>query len=272
MGRAEEVYRDDYRTDADARPLPDWKITDGRPVKGLRILSVGSGHARDLWHLAADNEVFALDSSPSAVAVAIQHGVRAAEHDLTQRLPFDDASFDLVVAKDVAEHLVDPMPLFAELRRVLRDTGELVVNVPNHFYFRLRARLLFGGDLRWKAGIHDHSRDFEVWDYMHLRFFTFESFQRFLGAAGFEPRRWYWDFGLLAHYMDPGMFVPFLEAKYRDLGVRSARDRLICHGLLPLVRAGERVFPKRARAAIVGLAPGLLSSCFYARCAKSPAL
>lgn len=50
--------------------------------------------------------------------------------DLCARLPFEDATFDLVYASFVVEHLDDPGAAFREWRRVLRDGAVLVVT-PN---------------------------------------------------------------------------------------------------------------------------------------------
>ena len=53
-------------------------------------------------------------------------------HDLDCRpLPFADGQFDLVLAKDVLEH-VDYIPLLRELHRILRVGGRLEIQVP-HF-------------------------------------------------------------------------------------------------------------------------------------------
>jgi SAM-dependent methyltransferase len=46
------------------------------------------------------------------------------------RLPFADGAFDLVCALDVLEHLDDDAAALAELRRVLRPGGALVIFVP----------------------------------------------------------------------------------------------------------------------------------------------
>jgi SAM-dependent methyltransferase len=51
--------------------------------------------------------------------------------DLSKRLPFDDAAFDLVYANFVVEHLVDPERTFAEWRRVLKPDGRLVLLTSN---------------------------------------------------------------------------------------------------------------------------------------------
>jgi SAM-dependent methyltransferase len=48
------------------------------------------------------------------------------------RFPFDDASFDLVTCCEVIEHLTEnPVHLLAEVHRVLRPGGRLVVSTPN---------------------------------------------------------------------------------------------------------------------------------------------
>jgi SAM-dependent methyltransferase len=51
--------------------------------------------------------------------------------DLDERLPFDDASFDLVYANFVVEHLARPEQAFAEWRRIQRPGGHLVLLTSN---------------------------------------------------------------------------------------------------------------------------------------------
>jgi SAM-dependent methyltransferase len=51
--------------------------------------------------------------------------------DLCTRLPFEDASFDLVYANFVVEHLSAPENAFQEWRRLLRPDGALVLLASN---------------------------------------------------------------------------------------------------------------------------------------------
>jgi ubiquinone/menaquinone biosynthesis C-methylase UbiE len=46
-------------------------------------------------------------------------------------LPFEDGSFDVVLCTEVLEHVVRPRPLLAELARVCRTGGTLVLTVPD---------------------------------------------------------------------------------------------------------------------------------------------
>jgi SAM-dependent methyltransferase len=53
------------------------------------------------------------------------------------RLPFEDARFDTVLSNQVAEHVPDPRAFFAELVRVLRPGGCLILTVP--FSYRIHS-------------------------------------------------------------------------------------------------------------------------------------
>jgi len=49
-----------------------------------------------------------------------------------EELPFDLGSFDAVWAGEVLEHVQDVLGLLAEVHRVLRPHGQLIVSTPNH--------------------------------------------------------------------------------------------------------------------------------------------
>lgn len=51
-------------------------------------------------------------------------------------LPFRDGSFDLITAFEVIEHLPDWKGLLLEARRVLTDSGQLLVSTPNRVYYQ----------------------------------------------------------------------------------------------------------------------------------------
>lgn len=60
----------------------------------------------------------------------------AALFDLkTQRIPFPDASFDVVFADNVMEHVVEPAAVFAEIRRVLKPGGRFLAKTPNKWHY-----------------------------------------------------------------------------------------------------------------------------------------
>jgi len=51
--------------------------------------------------------------------------------DLTKPLPYEDASFDVVILSEVVEHLPTSITVIHEAGRVLADKGHLVLSTPN---------------------------------------------------------------------------------------------------------------------------------------------
>jgi SAM-dependent methyltransferase len=207
-----------------------------------------------------------MDISESGVAIAQAHGVDAALRSVTEPFPYPDASFDIVVAKDILEHVLDPLAVMEEVKRVLRPGGRLVVLIPNHFSWRFRLRYLLGRNLIWKTFMHDQTDTFEEWNYIHIRFFTWKGVQRFLDASGFQITKRYFDFGTLEQYFSPDRFVRMYREKWARGEKKSKRGLLICYFIYPLWRLLNVVFPKSIRRKVVGLAPGLMTTAFYLRC------
>jgi SAM-dependent methyltransferase len=117
-------------------------------VRGLRVLEIGCGRGAFAKHLAgAGARVVAADFSPSAVSLARELLGDSCETLVAdvQAIPFPDESFDLVVSLETLEHVPDPAGGLAELVRVTRRGGRLVVTTPNYLsllgLYRLTRRL-----------------------------------------------------------------------------------------------------------------------------------
>ena len=72
-----------------------------------------------------------IDMSASAIRRLAARGGIAVTGELGL-LPFPDRAFDLVCAFDVIEHVEDDRQVFAEVSRVLKDDGVLILSVPLH--------------------------------------------------------------------------------------------------------------------------------------------
>jgi len=134
---------------------------------GRRLLDLGCRDGTLTAHYLPGNAVVGVDVDRDALAECGRRlGIETRWHDVTEGLPFDDATFDAVVASELLEHLPFPPFVIGEIARVLRPGGLFVGSVPNAY--RLKSRLLF------LLG-----RDPE--DPTHLRRFSIAGLRRTLG-------------------------------------------------------------------------------------------
>jgi SAM-dependent methyltransferase len=148
-----------------------------------RILDIGCGSGDFLFSLKELGwEVYGTDSSPVGYGMAEARGIHAHCGDLAGA-HFPDAFFDAVTLWHVLEHVPDPLRQLAEVRRILKDDGTLIVEVPN------RDSLTFSlcGE-KWSC--LDIPR--------HLQHFTAATLDAVLRKAGFtrvgRRRMHLWDF------------------------------------------------------------------------------
>lgn len=110
---------------------------------GYDLLDVGCGPGTittDLARRVAPGRTVALDRVAAVVAQAQQHAATAGIDVAFRvgdvyRLPFADASFDVVHAHQVLQHLTDPVAAMREMRRVLRPSGVLAARDSDYACF-----------------------------------------------------------------------------------------------------------------------------------------
>jgi len=94
--------------------------------------------------------------------------------DPDEPLPFEDASFDLVLCAETLEHVRDVQLLLSEVRRVLRPGGHLAITTPAHSRWTALRLAVVG----WESLFDPLSP--------HLRFFSRRSLARLLDELGFD--------------------------------------------------------------------------------------
>jgi SAM-dependent methyltransferase len=135
-----------------------WRDVTRHFDRRARMLDVGCGSA---WLAEHFDDYTGIDGSPEAVAAAGRRGRHVLLATVNQPLPFEDASFDGVVVKDLLEHVEDPVFVVREVLRVLRPGGRAFASSPDA--------------QRW------------VWDdYTHRRPFTRKGFRLLFADQGFE--------------------------------------------------------------------------------------
>lgn len=124
--------------------------------RGGRVLDLGCRDGSLTQCYAAGNEVTGVDIDNQALALARERlGISTVWHDLNgEQLPFGGASFDVVVAGELLEHLVDPAFVVDEAHRVLTSGGMFIGSVPNGFHWRARLAFLRGRSIEDATHLH----------------------------------------------------------------------------------------------------------------------
>jgi len=112
--------------------------------RGKRVLDLGCRSGALTRHFLDGNSVVGLDVDAAALEKARALGIEPVQANVEEPLPFEDRSFDAVVAGELFEHLRFPDALVAEIERVLRPGAVLVGSVPNAFRLQSRLRFLRG--------------------------------------------------------------------------------------------------------------------------------
>jgi SAM-dependent methyltransferase len=164
-----------------------------------RVLDVGCGRGQLLFQLRKRGwEVIGTELSEDSAEYArevLKLDVRTADlHDLD--LPAD--YFDTVILWHVLEHIPDPAALLAEVRRILRPGGTLLVAVPN-----------FGSwEARW-----GQDRWFHLDVPRHLNHFTPDALRGYLRDAGLRPR-------MTSYFASEYDFFSFVQTVMNRIGIR----------------------------------------------------
>lgn len=124
------------------------------------VLDIGCGDGTFALTLASrGGRVSGVDASPAMIVAATQRARAAGDaisfqQGRAQELPFGDAQFDIVVAKTIFCFVDDPTGSFAEISRVLRPGGRLVIGELGRWSFWALHRYLRGkfGSPLWRRG------------------------------------------------------------------------------------------------------------------------
>ena len=179
----------------------------GREAAGagpfLRILDVGCGDGvitKRLRARFAHASLTGLDADAVRLARARLQcpGVAFEPGDVTA-LPYNDASFDVVLCHHVVEHVEDDQAVLRECRRVLRPGGLLLLGIPQED----------GAIGRWLRRLH--RRLYAEGEHVH--FYTIRSMTELLERHGFTGIR-VAKFGFLAPQYHLHIFLTWLRPTF----------------------------------------------------------
>ena len=147
-------------------------------LKPLRIYEASAGAAYLSRELADKGHAVTI----SNYRLQGTPGVREVEADLNLPLPFEDCSFDVVLCREVIEHVESVPHTLREFRRVLAPGGRLVLTFPNRLHVRSRIFHLFSGFYRGMASPINLDVPFGE---AHINLIGYPEMDYFLRKAGF---------------------------------------------------------------------------------------
>lgn len=167
--------------------------------KGSRnvIVDFGCGSGaliREMRTVNPNARYIGLDVSSTALSTAARRDPRAEWHKIEdgRSFPVRDGVADFVFSSEVIEHVYDTQNAFAEMARITRAGGRLLLTTPYHGFAKNLALVLRGFENHFDpAG-------------PHIRFFTKRNLFRGLTDAGFQ----------LVKHGYYGRFFPFSHSIY----------------------------------------------------------
>jgi SAM-dependent methyltransferase len=127
-------------------------LGDALARPGLRVLDVGCGTGGVLAGLGGGIRPFGVDRSTLALAHCRARGLSAVACSSAGDLPFAAGSFDVVMLLDVLEHFADEQKLLAEIRRLVRPGGRVLVSVPAFQFLWSQHDVVLQHIRRYRAG------------------------------------------------------------------------------------------------------------------------
>jgi 2-polyprenyl-3-methyl-5-hydroxy-6-metoxy-1,4-benzoquinol methylase len=151
------------------------------PPDPKRLIDIGCGEG--LFGAAVKArfptcETWGVELVPDAAERAATRNDHVLRTSFEQPVELPAAYFDVVTMNDVLEHMTWPEPALANVKRILRPGGKLVLSLPNVQYYLNVRDLVLKND--WEY------RDRGVLDRTHFRFFTSRSATRLLQQNGFQ--------------------------------------------------------------------------------------
>jgi SAM-dependent methyltransferase len=113
-----------------------WHFFSSDDIRGRDVIDFGCGAGSLSFALAElePKQIVGIELDPRVVDEANANARKDARYarirfvtGAADRLPFDDETFDTILAFDCVEHVMEPEPIFDEWKRVLRPGGKVLI-------------------------------------------------------------------------------------------------------------------------------------------------
>lgn len=159
----------------------------------LKILDVGCADGVIFKDYTPKADFYGIDIAEPLLKKAQKNGYKTFLLDIEQqKLPFKNEFFDVIIAGEMIEHVVNTDWFMCEINRVLKKNGYLIISIPNiNQWISLFMMIFFDLPPRYSARFRAP----------HVRDFTFKTMKGCLKEFGFEIKK----------RSGTGIFLPFIN-------------------------------------------------------------
>ena len=158
-----------------------------KPSGVLADVGCFTGIAGATYRAAGFDRTVGFDSSPEALTLAAARGIESRLWRIGEEpCPAAESEFNVVVAADIIEHIIDTDAFLCELWRVLHADGLLILTTPNLAFWISRLRLLMGKPPWSYPGASSTVKGDLMVDLNHIRITTRREWECLFRARSFE--------------------------------------------------------------------------------------
>jgi len=128
----DRTFYPDFSANWDDQLFREFVLAHIDPTMAVLDLGAGAGVVQQMNFRGIAAHVCGVDPDPRVASNPYLDEGRVGRGE---SIPYEDASFDLVFAANVLEHLVDPDAVFTEVRRVLKPGGRFLFKTPNRTHY-----------------------------------------------------------------------------------------------------------------------------------------
>lgn len=145
--KLDRVLYPEYSYNWDDRLLRERILPYITPEAWVLDLGAGAGIVRQMDFRGLATRVCGVDLDPYVTKNVMLDEAKIAD---VRKIPYPDRTFDVVFADNLLEHLEDPLVVFREVARVLKERGIFLFKTPNRYHYVLiLARLTSHRFHRW---------------------------------------------------------------------------------------------------------------------------
>ena len=217
---------------AEIASFSELSLSRGIPLK---IMDIGCAEGKLSTALAKHgHKVTAADISSSFLKAAESNAgregikIKTLHCDIEGDISYISERFDMIYFMDILEHLRSPVFGLQNIRKLLKDNGELIINTPN-----IMTPAMFFSYLKNAGKLIDYY-DLKNLNDLHLQTYDYRSLEKLLNFVGFKVYKFVPNFVPVPFLSRFSMFMPFLRFLSRRFLFFSQMLTVRCRKTEPL--------------------------------------